>query len=42
MLHKREDRSSDKSVVEYMKWILTAISGVLTTALIVMLGPVSA
>jgi hypothetical protein len=42
MLHKRKDRSSGKSVVESMKWILTAISGALTTALIVMLGPVSA
>ncbi|MGB5457826.1 MAG: hypothetical protein WBO73_20760 [Gammaproteobacteria bacterium] len=42
MLFKREDRSRRKSVVDYMKWILTAISGALTTALIVLLGPVSA
>lgn len=42
MLHKAKDRSSNKSVIGYMKWILTAISGALTTAFIVLLGPVSA
>jgi hypothetical protein len=42
MLHQRKDRSGNKSVVGYMKWVLTAISGALTTAFIVMLGPVSA
>ena len=41
MLNKRERRSSDKGIIGYMKWILTAISGALTTALIVTLGPVS-
>jgi hypothetical protein len=41
MIHKRKGSPGCKSVVDYMKWILTAISGALTTALIVMLGPVA-
>lgn len=42
MLKKSEHRSSDKRVVDHIKCMVTAISGALTTALIVMLGPVSA
>mgnify|MGYP001813336596 CR=1 FL=1 len=42
MINKREERSNNKSVVDRMKWVLTAISGAVTTAFIVMLGPVSA
>jgi len=42
MINKREERSKNKSVFDRIKWMLTAISGALTTAFIVMLGPVSA
>lgn len=38
MLKKSEHRSSDKRVVDHIKCMVTAISGALTTALIVCLG----
>ena len=41
MTYKHEKRSDENKLVASIKWVLTAISGALTTALIVMLGPVS-
>ena len=41
MTYKHEKRSGENRLLARIKWVLTAISGALTTAFIVMLGPVS-
>ena len=41
MPYKHEKRSDDNKLFSSIKWLLTAISGALTTTLIVMLGPVA-
>ena len=41
MTYKHEKRSDENKLLGKIKWVLTAISGALTTTLIIMLGPVS-
>lgn len=41
MLEYLKRRVGESRAYELMKWVLTAISGVVTTAFIFLLGPVS-
>ncbi len=41
MSYKRDSKSSENRFYAYIKWVLTAISGALTTGFIFLLGPVS-
>ena len=41
MAYRREKSSDENKLFTSIKWMLTAISGALTTILILMLGPVS-
>ena len=41
MSYKHEKRSNENKLFRQIKWVLTAISGALTTTLIFMLGPVA-
>jgi hypothetical protein len=41
MVYKREKTSDENKLYASIKWLLTAVSGILTTTLIFMLGPVS-
>ena len=41
MKYRRGKRSDENKLFASIKWMLTAISGALTTTLIVMLGPVA-
>jgi len=41
MKYRREKGSDENKLFSSIKWVLTAISGAITTTLIFMLGPVS-
>jgi hypothetical protein len=41
MTYKREKASDENKLFASIKWLLTVITGILTTSLIFMLGPVS-